>query len=139
MQVSYYKCPKESCYPQRKKEWASSEGRALRAAQGDKMTVEQSNDWQAGATKRLSPWPGIQHACQKCYSSAKVQHYMHGTSLKQPLHRDWDPRVGKPLQKEKGTCCFLSIYDVLFRELLQDLAFMQPTDFIPISEVLEKS
>ena len=47
--------------------------------------------------------------------------------------------MGEPLQEEKGTSCFLNIYDVLFRELLQDLAFMQSTDFIPISEVLEKS
>lgn len=30
----------ESCYPERKREWASSEGRAQRAAQGDKMAVD---------------------------------------------------------------------------------------------------
>lgn len=52
MQISYYKCLKESCYPQRKSEWASSGGRAQRAAQGDKMTVERPKDRQAGTTKR---------------------------------------------------------------------------------------
>lgn len=52
MQISYCKCLRESCYPQRKREWASSEGRAQRAAQGDKMAAERPNDRQAGTTKR---------------------------------------------------------------------------------------
>lgn len=73
MQVSYYLFAlrqiclislKESWSPQRKRECVSSEGRAQRAAQGDKMTVERPNDRWAGTTKKLSPWPGIQCACK---------------------------------------------------------------------------
>lgn len=77
----------------------NGKGRTQRAAQGEKMTVEQPNDRQPGKAKRQVLGQAYHMIVETV--TGVLRHYMQSTRLKQPHSQRLGPKSGRaPLRRE---------------------------------------